>query len=80
MILSLFNCADQPIDIPTPSAGERAWSLRFSSDASAYGGADRIPSYVDALPVDDSPKRLLVVPKQQTIRLPAWSAALYLSQ
>jgi maltooligosyltrehalose trehalohydrolase len=80
MILSLFNCADQPIDIPTPSAGERAWSLRFSSDASAYGGEDRIASYVDALPVDDSPKRLVAVPKQQTIRLPAWSAALYLSQ
>jgi maltooligosyltrehalose trehalohydrolase len=80
LILSVFNCSGQSIDVPVSTAGDRSWSLRFSSDAAAYGGEERIASYIDALPVDDGPKRLMGgTTRSQTVRLPAWSAALYLS-
>jgi maltooligosyltrehalose trehalohydrolase len=80
MILSLFNCSNEAVDVPVPGAGDRAWSLRFSSDAAAYGGEERVASYIDALAIDDGPRRLIGTSRSQTIRLPAWSAALYFSQ
>jgi maltooligosyltrehalose trehalohydrolase len=80
MILSLFNCSNEAVDIPVTGAGDRSWSLRFSSDSAAYGGEERVVSYVDPLPVDDGPRRLISTPRSRTVRVPAWSAALYFSQ
>jgi hypothetical protein len=79
MLVSVFNCSDSDVDAPFPGAGDRGWSLRFSSDSPIYGGEDRIVSYVDAVEAYDGPKRLLDTPKKQSIRMPAWSAALFAS-
>ena len=78
-IVSLFNCSDRPLDVPVPGIGDRDWSLRVSTDASSYGGEDRIPANIEALPYSDGPKRLLDKPKRQTLRMPPWSAATYVS-
>jgi maltooligosyltrehalose trehalohydrolase len=79
MLLAVFNCSERDVNVPLPGAGDRGWSLRFSSDSAAYGGEDRIAAYVDAMPADDGPKRLLGEPPRQSVRLPAWSAALFAS-
>jgi maltooligosyltrehalose trehalohydrolase len=79
MLVSVFNCSDREIDVPLPGAGDRAWSVRFSTDSPTYGGESRVASYVEAVEADDGPKRLLAEPKRQRVRMPAWSAALFAS-
>jgi hypothetical protein len=44
-----------------------------------YGGEDRVASYIEAVEAYDGPKRLLDAPKHQSIRMPAWSAAVFAS-
>ncbi|HEY9227453.1 MAG TPA: malto-oligosyltrehalose trehalohydrolase [Gemmatimonadaceae bacterium] len=78
-VVSLFNCSPQDIDVSIPGDGDRSWTLRLSTDAASYGGADRIVSHVEALPFDDAPKRLLAAPRRQTVHLPPWSAATFSS-
>jgi maltooligosyltrehalose trehalohydrolase len=78
-IVSVFNCSDGDVDVPMPGAGDRSWTLRVSTDAGAYGGQDRIPSYIEPMAVDDAPKRLLGSPRRQTVKLPPWSSATYSS-
>lgn len=78
-LVSVFNCSSEQLDIPMPGGGDRSWTLRLTTDALAYGGEERVDTYVDALPTDDGPRRLLGAPRRQTVRLPAWSAAVFSS-
>lgn len=76
-LLSLFNCSDQPVDIPIPAPHTRAWTLRISTDASAYGGSDGIATTIDAILPTDGPKRLFGGVDRRSTRIPAWSAAIF---
>jgi hypothetical protein len=71
------------MNVPVRADALGAWKLRFSSHAAGYGGSGLIPAGIPALTAPagtDAPKRLLDVASERqirTIRLPAWSAAVY---
>jgi len=77
-IAALFNCSARQASVPMPDSGARAWTLRLSTDASGYGGGDMIPRAVQIEGEAGDPKRLLPV-RRHDLRLPPWSAALYLA-
>jgi maltooligosyltrehalose trehalohydrolase len=75
-LLAAFNCTAAPLDVPLPGDPVRAWTLRLSTDAFGYGGKGGTPETVAAGTPADGPRRLLDS-APRTIRLPAWSAAVY---
>ena len=85
-IFTAFNLGEETIGIPVGSDAAGPWRLRLSTDARGYGGAgdivERIPSEETLRRYDDEPKRLMqpanaTNPHDRTLRLPAWSAAVY---
>jgi maltooligosyltrehalose trehalohydrolase len=81
-----FNLSGHPQELPVPVEATQRWRLRLSTEAEGYGGSDVLVHSIPALEPDsdisDAPKRLLVpaTPTEQrarTVRLPAWSAAVY---
>ena len=82
-VLCVFNLFDQALDIPVPSDATGRWTLRFSTDAEGYGGGGMVVEQIaDGEPVTtDAPKRLIEsspnAPGGRTVRLPAWSAVVY---
>jgi hypothetical protein len=82
----VFNLSGHPQEIPVPVEATQRWRLRLSTDAEGYGGSGLLVHSIPALELEpdmnDAPKRLLVpaIPAEQrarTVRLPAWSAAVY---
>jgi maltooligosyltrehalose trehalohydrolase len=79
-----FNLSEQPLNIPVRADAIGAWRLRFTTEALGYGGTGETAEYIPAeeapaMP-SDGPKRLLDLvkePRTRTVRLPAWSAAVY---
>jgi maltooligosyltrehalose trehalohydrolase len=81
-----FNLCGHPQDVPVPVEATQAWRLRLSTDAEGYGGSgllvDSIAAAEPENDVSDAPKRLLAPTthpelRARTVRLPAWSAAVY---
>ena len=81
-----FNLCGHPQDIPVPAEATQRWRLRLCTDAAGYGGSGLLTSSIAAAEpasdANDAPKRLLVatVPveaRARTVRVPAWSAAVY---
>lgn len=80
-----FNLSGHPQEVPVPVEAVQRWRLRLSTDAEAYGGSGLLVHSIAGLEpetdVNDSPKRLLMpaAPERRarTVRLPAWSAAVY---
>ena len=81
-----FNVCGHAQDIPVPAEASQRWRLRLGTDADGYGGSGLlIHSIAAAEPendVNDAPKRLLAPlthaePRARTVRVPAWSAAVY---
>ena len=81
-----FNLSGHPDDIPVPVEATQSWRLRLSTDAEGYGGSGllvhEIPAAQPDPGVNDAPKRLLAPPgsaepRLRTVRVPAWSAAVY---
>jgi maltooligosyltrehalose trehalohydrolase len=75
-IWCVFNCSDQPLDIPVPDPVARAWTLRLSTDGFGYGGPGGMPESIPATDTADAPRRLLGA-APRTVRVPAWTAAVY---
>jgi maltooligosyltrehalose trehalohydrolase len=85
-LLCVFNTSGHPQQIPIRPDAIGEWRLRLSTDAEGYGGAgmlvESIPAPEPDPDVNDAPKRLLapaapVEQRLRTVRLPAWSAAVY---
>ena len=84
-LLCVFNLCGHTMNVPIRSDAIGAWKLRLSTEAAGYGGTGvmvhTIPPEETAPPASDAPKRLMdIVPKDppiRTIRMPAWSAAVY---
>lgn len=74
-LLALFNCTASPIDALIPDPDSRAWTLRISTDASGYAGEDEVATAIVATSGDE-PRRL-IGSVRRSVRLPAWTAALY---
>jgi maltooligosyltrehalose trehalohydrolase len=81
-----FNLSGRVQQIPVPEEATSSWRLRLSTDAAGYGGSGllvhSIPAVAPENAVNDAPKRLLTMPQEnhsRTVRLPAWSAAVYVS-
>jgi maltooligosyltrehalose trehalohydrolase len=81
-----FNLCGHPQEIPVPAEATQRWRLRLSTDAEGYGGSGLLVHSIAAAEpdtdVNDAPKRLLipatsVEERARTVRLPAWSAAVY---
>jgi maltooligosyltrehalose trehalohydrolase len=80
-----FNLCGHPQHLPVPVEATQRWRLRLSTDAEGYGGSGllvhSIPGLEPEADVNDAPKRLLMpaTPERRarTVRLPAWSAAVY---
>jgi maltooligosyltrehalose trehalohydrolase len=86
-----FNLSGHAQDLPVPVEATGAWRLRLSTDARGYGGSSGqhpariIPSTEGQRDVSDGPKRLMastVIPEERvrTVRIPAWTAAVYLRE
>ncbi len=85
-LLCLFNTSGHPQEVPIRADAIGEWRLRLSTDAAGYGGSDTliatIPAPASDTDVNDAPKRLLSAPapvehRLRTVRLAAWSAAVY---
>ena len=80
-----FNLCGHTMNVPVRADAIGAWTLRFATDAAGYGGSgtttDRIPPEDAPVAASDGPKRLVDLaprePRIRTVRLPAWSAAVY---
>jgi maltooligosyltrehalose trehalohydrolase len=81
-----FNLSGHARDIPVPVEASQRWRLRLGTDAEGYGGSGLLVHSIAAAEpetdVSDAPKRLLTaaVPverRARTVRVPAWSAAVY---
>ena len=81
-----FNLCEHAQDIPVPADASQRWRLRLSTDAGDYGGSNLLVHSISAeepeKDVSDAPKRLLLPvthaePRARTVRVPAWSAAVY---
>jgi malto-oligosyltrehalose trehalohydrolase len=81
-----FNLSGHSLDVPVPIEATQRWRLRLSTDAEGYGGSGLLVHSIAAADpetdVTDAPKRLLipatsVEDRARTVRLPAWSAAVY---
>ncbi|HET9012894.1 MAG TPA: DUF3459 domain-containing protein, partial [Gemmatimonadaceae bacterium] len=81
-----FNLSGHPRDIPVPAQATQAWRLRLATDAEGYGGSGLLVHSIAAAEpendLNDAPKRLLPPSPSsghhaRTVRLPAWSAAVY---
>src|SRR6476646_6683905 len=81
-----FNLCGHPQDIPVPVEATQRWRLRLSTDAEGYGGSGLLVHSIAAAEPEndltDAPKRLLVPTtpiehRTRSVRLPAWSAAVY---
>lgn len=79
-----FNLSDHEQDIAVPPEATASWRLRLATDAEGYGGNGHlthvIPDIVHA--TIDAPKRLIAAntppeARERTVRLSAWSAAVY---
>ena len=79
-----FNLSDHEQDIAVPPEATASWRLRLATDAEGYGGNGHlthvIPDIVHA--TIDAPKRLIAANtppgvRERTVRLSAWSAAVY---
>lgn len=77
-LLALFNCTASPSDVPIPGPDSRAWTLRISTDASGYAGEDEVATTIVATDSSDGPRRLIGT-TPRAVRLPAWTAALYMA-
>jgi maltooligosyltrehalose trehalohydrolase len=75
-LLTAFNCSASAADVPLPGSPARAWTLRLSTDAFGYGGSGGTTETVAAGAEPDGPRRLLA-DAPRTVRVPAWSAAVY---
>ena len=81
-----FNLCGHTMNVPVRADAIGAWTLRFSTDAVGYGGSgtttDRISPEDAPVAASDGPKRLFDLaprePRIRTVRLPAWSAAVYI--
>jgi maltooligosyltrehalose trehalohydrolase len=82
----VFNLSSHSRDIPVPIEASPPWRLRLATDAEGYGGSGQLVYSIAAAEpetdVSDAPKRLLIpsMPvdaRARTVRLPAWSAAVY---
>ncbi|MEP6730851.1 MAG: malto-oligosyltrehalose trehalohydrolase [bacterium] len=85
-ILCAFNTSGQTMNVPVRADAVGAWTLRLSTDAIGYGGSgaviEDIAPDVQRDNTADAPRRLIepVVPlaaKGRSVRLPAWSAAVF---
>jgi maltooligosyltrehalose trehalohydrolase len=86
-LLTLFNCSPNAVEVPIPPSARGPWTLRFTTDASDYGGMGG--ATISAIVEEDDvsaeqtghPKRLLAVATPplaiRAVSLPAWSAAVY---
>jgi maltooligosyltrehalose trehalohydrolase len=83
-----FNLSGHAQEIPVPVEATPAWRLRLHTDAKGYGGSGllihSIPAAEPENDVDDAPKRLLTAPLplsierlRRSVRVPAWSAVVY---
>jgi maltooligosyltrehalose trehalohydrolase len=80
-----FNLCDRAVDVSVPVEATSSWHLRLATDAEEYGGTGLLVHAVPAAErlddAADAPKRLLSAPsadgRARTVRLPAWSAAVY---
>ncbi|HEX4684277.1 MAG TPA: DUF3459 domain-containing protein, partial [Gemmatimonadaceae bacterium] len=75
-LLALFNCSGDEVDLRVPGSDARAWTLRLFTDAFGYGGSAEAASTIAAAGSPDEPRRLLGA-QPRSVRVPAWSAALY---
>lgn len=85
-LFCVFNLRGHPMNVPVRADALGAWTLRLSTDSPGYGGSGMfvpsIPAPGGVLPVIDAPKRLfdtapVTAPEGRTVRMPAWSAAVY---
>ena len=89
-LLAIFNCTDGARDVSLPDAKHGSWTLRLTTDAAGYGGAERGVWSVEGEPWSgdgawraepgDEPLRLMVsepAPKR-AVSMPPWTAALYI--
>ena len=81
-----FNLCGRALDIPVPVEATQGWRLRLATDAQGFGGSGMlVHAIAPARPEGgdvDAPKRLMAPithPEQRarTVRVPAWSAAVY---
>ena len=87
-IFCAFNLCPHPLNLPVRSDAIGAWRLRLSTESEGYGGSGELTCDIPAVPEltepDDAPKRLLApappAKKSRTIRMPAWSAAVYVRE
>lgn len=85
-VFCAFNLCAHPLNVPVRADAIGEWNLRLCTDAIGYGGAGALPQRIPAektpLGPTDEPKRLmgpaLAESGIRTIRLPAWSAAVYI--
>ncbi len=88
-VFCVFNLCSRALDIPVPPDAFGAWTLRLSTDSEGYGGAGALVFDIPAeqhveVELDDGPKRLLARPAPvetaRTVRVPEWSAAVYVRE
>ena len=84
-----FNLSGHAVDVPVPLEASQRWRLRLSTDADAYGGSGMLVHTIAAArletEVSDAPKRLMapvtpLEPPTRTVRVPAWSASVYVRE
>jgi maltooligosyltrehalose trehalohydrolase len=78
-ILTVYNCSGEPLDVPVPDSTGRAWTMRLGTDAAAYGGNAELAERIQADGETDGPRRLVDV-SQRTVRMPPWTAAVYIAE
>ena len=78
-ILTVYNCSGGALDVPIPDSTGRAWTMRLGTDAAVYGGNDELAARIDRDDDPDAPRRL-VSTTERTVRMPPWSAAVYIAQ
>jgi maltooligosyltrehalose trehalohydrolase len=75
-LLVLFNCSPVERSVPLPEGASGPWTLRLSTDAAGYGGADQVPALAGEIADDvGAPRRLIGA--RPLVMLPAWTAAVY---
>jgi maltooligosyltrehalose trehalohydrolase len=76
--LAIFNCSGESVDVPVPGSTARAWTVRLSTDAAGYGGAESGPVAIDPTAEPERPRR--IAEATRSVRMPAWSAALFVAE
>jgi maltooligosyltrehalose trehalohydrolase len=76
-VLTVYNCSGSVLEVPVPDSAGRAWTMRLGTDAAIYGGNAELAERIDRDDDPDAPRRL-VQSAERTVRMPPWTAAVYM--